>query len=130
MSKGHILEAGNSSQGLLKLLKNKPVIKFEAEKIEMERDKILALLKSHKRRLKKFGVRSISIFGSIARNQARKHSDIDLLVDFERPIGLFEFARLKMYLEELLGRKVDLVTPEALRKELRENILQEAIRVA
>lgn len=112
------------------LLKNKPVIKFGVEKTEMERDKILALLKSHKRRLKKFGVRSISLFGSIARNKARKYSDIDLLVDFERPIGLFEFARLKMYLEELLGRKVDLVTPEALRKELRENILQEAIRAA
>ena len=96
----------------------------------MERDKILAQLKSHKRQLKKFGVRSISLFGSMARNQARKRSDIDLLVDFDRPIGLFEFARLKMYLEELLGRKVDLVTPEALRKELRETILQEAIRAA
>ncbi len=113
-----------------KFPKYKPVIKFEAEKIEMERDKILTLLKSHKRQLKKFGVHSISLFGSVARNQARKYSDIDLLVDFERPIGLFEFARLKMYLEELLGRKVDLVTPEALRKELRENILQEAIRAA
>ena len=96
----------------------------------MEREKMIALLKSHKRQLKKFGVRSISIFGSIARNQARKHSDVDLLVDFNRPIGLFEFARLKLYLEELLGRKVDLVTPEALRKELREIILKEAIRAA
>ena len=105
-------------------MENKPVIKFEAEKIEMERDKILALLKSHKRQLKKSGVRSISLFGSMARNQARKRSDIDLLVDFERPIGLFE-SPTKMYLEKLLGRKVDLVTPEALRKELRETILQE-----
>lgn len=96
----------------------------------MEREKMISLLKSHKRQLKKFGVRSISIFGSIARNQARKRSDVDLLVDFNRPIGLFEFARLKMDLEELLGRKVDLVTPEALRKELREVILKEAIRAA
>lgn len=96
----------------------------------MEREKMISLLKSHKRQLKKFGVCSISIFGSVARNQARKRSDIDLLVDFDRPIGLFEFARLKMYLEELLGRKVDLVTPEALRKELREIILKEAIRAA
>jgi len=94
----------------------------------MERDKILTLLKNRKRQLKKFGVRSVSIFGSVARNQARKNSDVDILVDFERPIGLFEFARLKLYLEEALGRKVDLVTPEALRKELRENILREAIR--
>ena len=96
----------------------------------MEREKVLSLLKSHKRQLKKFGVRSISLFGSMARNQARKRSDIDLLVEFDKPIGLFGFARLKMYLEELLGRKVDLVTPEALRKELRETILQEAIRAA
>jgi uncharacterized protein len=94
----------------------------------MERDEVLALLKSRKRRLKKFGVHSLSIFGSIARNQARKNSDIDILVDFEKPVGLFEFARLQLYLEETLGRKVDLVTPEALRKELRDDILREAIR--
>ena len=96
----------------------------------MERDQILALLKRRKRRLKQFGVRSISLFGSIARNQARKRSDVDLLVDFDKPIGLFEFARLQMYLEEALGRKVDLVTLDALRKELRETILKEAIRAA
>ncbi|HLF72802.1 MAG TPA: nucleotidyltransferase family protein [Anaerolineales bacterium] len=94
----------------------------------MQRDEILALLKSHRRELKKFGVHSLSIFGSIARNQARKNSDIDILVDFEKPVGLFEFVRLKLYLEEVLGRKVDLVTPEALRKELRDAILREAIR--
>ena len=94
----------------------------------MQRDEILALLKSHRRELKKFGVHSLSRFGSIARNQARKNSDIDILVDFEKPVGLFEFVRLKLYLEEVLGRKVDLVTPEALRKELRDAILREAIR--
>ncbi|HLO31991.1 MAG TPA: nucleotidyltransferase family protein [Anaerolineales bacterium] len=96
----------------------------------MERDEILALLKSHKRRLKKFGIHSLSIFGSVARDQARKNSDVDILVDFEKPVGLFEYARLKMYLEGVLGREVDLVTPEALRKELREEILREAIRAA
>jgi predicted nucleotidyltransferase len=93
----------------------------------MERENIIQLLKSQKRRLKKFGVHSISIFGSVARDKARKQSDIDLLVEFEKPVGLFEFARLKLYLQELLGRKVDLVTPEALRKEFRESILREAI---
>jgi hypothetical protein len=96
----------------------------------MQRDEILALLKSRRRRLKKFGVHSLSIFGSIPRNQARQNSDVDILVDFEKPIGLFEFVRLKLYLEEELGRKVDLVTPEALRKELRDAILREAIRAA
>ena len=96
----------------------------------MERDEILLRLKRRRRKLKKFGVHSLSIFGSIARNQARKNSDIDILVDFEKPVGLFEFVRLKLYLEEVLGRKVDLVTPEALRKELRDAILREAIRAA
>ncbi len=96
----------------------------------MTRAEIFALLKRHKRALKKYGVCSISVFGSVARDRIRKNSDVDLLVEFDRPIGLFEFARLKIHLEELLGRKVDLVTPEALRKELRENILREAIRAA
>lgn len=96
----------------------------------MERDQILALLKSRRRQLKKYGVHSLSVFGSVARGQARKNSDIDILVDFEKPVGLFEYARLKMYLEDVLGREVDLVTPEALRKELREEILREAIRAA
>ena len=94
----------------------------------MDRDEILALLKSRKRHLKKFGVQSLSIFGSVARDQARKNSDVDILVDFEKPVGLFEFARLQIYLEKTLGLKVDLVTREALRKELREGILREAIR--
>jgi len=94
----------------------------------MERDKIISLLKSRRRRLKKFGIHSLSIFGSVARDQAHKNSDVDILVDFEKPIGLFEYARLKMYLEEILERPVDLVTPEALRQELREEILREAIR--
>lgn len=93
----------------------------------MKKNKVITLLRKNKRHLKKFGVASISVFGSVARNAMKKRSDIDLLVDFEREIGLFEFARLKIYLEELLGKKVDLVTPQALRKEFRESILQEAI---
>jgi predicted nucleotidyltransferase len=96
----------------------------------MERDDILALLKSHRRQLKKYGIHSLSIFGSVARDQVRKNSDVDILVDFEKPVGLFEYARLKMYLEDVLGREVDLVTSEALREELREDILREAIRAA
>ena len=80
--------------------------------------------------MKKFGIHSLSIFGSVARDQAHKNSDVDILVDFEKPVGLFEYARLKMYLEEVLERPVDLVTPEALRQELREDILREAIRAA
>ena len=96
----------------------------------MERDQVLALLKSRRRQLKKYGIHSLSVFGSVARGEARQNSDVDILVDFDKPVGLFEYARLKMYLESVLGREVDLVTPEALRKELREDILREAIRAA
>jgi predicted nucleotidyltransferase len=56
----------------------------------MDRDEILALLKSQKRSPKKFGVSSVSVFGSVARNRIRQHSDVDLLVEFDQPIGLFE----------------------------------------
>jgi uncharacterized protein len=98
--------------------------------LHMDRAEILTLLKRQKRTLKKFGVASLSVFGSAARNRIRKNSDVDLLVEFDQPVGLFEFARLKLHLEKVLGRRVDLVTPEALRKELREQILREAIHAA
>ena len=94
----------------------------------MERETLFALLKSQQDTLRRqFFVASLSVFGSAARDRLRKQSDIDLLVEFERPVGLFTFIRLKLYLENLLGCRVDLVTPAALRPELRQQILQEAI---
>ena len=95
----------------------------------MNQKNILTILNKHKSALDEFGVCSIALFGSFARGKARRNSDIDLLVEFNQPVGLFEFARLKLYLEKKLGRKVDLVTPEALRKEMRNDILREALHV-
>ena len=91
---------------------------------------IMKTLNIHRKEIQRFGVKRIGLFGSFQTNKQHKESDIDILVDFEKPVGLFEYARLKMYLEDVLGREVDLVTPEALRKELREDILREAIRAA
>ena len=96
----------------------------------MRRDEALAILKSHKQELIKFDVKSLAIFGSVARDEAGPESDVDILVEFAKPIGLFEFVRLKIYLENLLQRKVDLVTPDALKERMREQILKEAIRAA
>jgi predicted nucleotidyltransferase len=96
----------------------------------MNREEVLRALKEHNSELKNFDVHSLAIFGSVARGEDRKTSDVDILVEFNHPVGLFEFARLNIYLEKLLQRKVDLVTPDALRKEMRETILQEAIRAA
>ena len=75
-------------------------------------------------------MQSLSIFGSVARDEAGPDSDIDLLVEFDRPVGLFAFVRTKKYLEQILGSRVDLVTPDALRREFRETVLREAVRAA
>jgi len=91
---------------------------------------VSAILKRHQDDLHQRGVRSLAIFGSLARGETTPRSDIDVLVEFDRPVGLFEIIRLKLYLEELTGRQVDLVTPDALRPSMRDEILREAAHVA
>jgi hypothetical protein len=93
-----------------------------------EREAVLAKLEEHRTDLSRLGVRSLALFGSTARGEARADSDVDLLVDFAHPVGLFAFLELKGYLERLLARPVDLVTANALRPDFREAILREAIR--
>ena len=75
---------------------------------------------------KKFSVEEIGIFGSYAREEQSKDSDIDILVTFSSDIG-WEFVDLKEYLEELLGLKVDLVTIKALKPQLKDSILSEVV---
>lgn len=96
----------------------------------MDINKISQILHKHQADLDQFAVKSLAVFGSVARGEAKETSDIDLLVEFNRPIGLFEFIRLKNYLENLIGYKVDLVTPDALRPTMRDSILSEAVYVA
>ncbi len=78
----------------------------------------------------KFGVRTLDLFGSVARDEARPDSDVDFLVRFDKPATFDCYMGLKLLLEDVLGRRVDLVTERALRPELRPSIEQEAIRVA
>ena len=73
-----------------------------------------------------FGVQTIGVFGSYARQTADPASDIDLLVEFSRPIG-WEIVDLQAYLETLLGKEVDLVTTKALKPQLRSTILNQVI---
>ncbi|MBW1933630.1 MAG: nucleotidyltransferase family protein [Deltaproteobacteria bacterium] len=82
--------------------------------------------------LKNFSVKNLYLFGSYAREEAGDQSDLDILVEFEpeAQIGLFEFARLRRRLSELLGLEVDLVTPDALHPEMRDEILREAIHAS
>ncbi|MBI4757976.1 MAG: nucleotidyltransferase family protein [Chloroflexi bacterium] len=95
----------------------------------MRRDEILRLLSEHRAELEQLGAKSLALFGSAARDEARQDSDVDLLVEFERPVGLFEFVDLKSYLENLLGCQVDLGTPASLKPRLRERVLKEAVYV-
>ena len=76
-----------------------------------------------------FGVRSLSLFGSVARNEATSSSDVDFLVEFNRPVGYFGSFALQDYLEKLLGCSVDLGTPDSLKPYMRERVEGELIRV-
>jgi predicted nucleotidyltransferase len=70
-----------------------------AERCGMQRDAILRVLSSHQARLREMGVKSLALFGSVARGQAAEGSDVDLLVEFDRPVGYFHFLDVKEYLE-------------------------------
>ena len=91
---------------------------------------ISELLLCHQADLRQRGVKSLAVFGSVSRGEATPSSDIDVLVEFDRPVGLFEFIRLKHFLEKLTCFRVDLVTPDAIRPAMRASILREAVYVA
>lgn len=93
----------------------------------MTQAEILAILRSRPHELTRYPIKSLAVFGSVARDEARVESDIDLLVEFSEPIGLFDFVRLQDQLSALLGKRVDLVTPAALHASMRERILAEAV---
>ncbi|CAA6605640.1 DNA polymerase beta domain [Rhodospirillaceae bacterium LM-1] len=87
------------------------------------------LLAAHADELRRMHVAKLEVFGSIARDEAGVDSDIDLLVDFDAPVDLFDFVAARDRLSALLGVEVDLVTRPALRPQLRDRILSEAVAV-
>jgi len=93
----------------------------------MTRDEILDALRTHNTALKSFGVSKVALFGSLARGEGGPDSDADILVEFETPVSIFKFLDVKDYLENLLGRPVDLVMRSALKPRLRDRILAEAV---
>jgi len=96
----------------------------------MKQDALLQILKQENAELeKKFGVKSLLLFGSVARDEATPASDVDLLVEFNRPVGYFGLFALQDYLEKLLGCSVDLGTPDSLKPYIRERVMGELIRV-
>lgn len=92
------------------------------------KEEILKTMKKELPHLKeKFKVKSIGIFGSYAKGEQTKKSDIDMLVEFDAPVGFFKFIELEDYLSEMLGVKVDLVTPDALKPLIKPHIIEEAV---
>lgn len=96
----------------------------------MRREEALRILAEHREEIAGLGVKSLSIFGSVARDEAGPGSDVDILVELSRPMGLFEYVGIQLFLEEILGRRVDLVMPDGIKPRLRDRILGEAIRAA
>ena len=99
----------------------------------MRRDDAIRLIQAHEDELRTMGVKSLSLFGSTARDEATDASDVDLLIEIEpeRHLGLFEFVGIQERIEKILGvHKVDLVMPDCVYEELKEDIFGEAIRIA
>jgi len=91
---------------------------------------IQKILADHKEELgQRYKVKEIGIFGSIVRGEQKKKSDIDILVEFKSPIGLFKFLELEEYIGDLLGIKVDLVSKKALKPRIGKHILQEVLTI-
>lgn len=80
----------------------------------IERDRVLQILNRKQTEIRSFGVKSLALFGSVARSEAHADSDVDLLVEFDRVVGLFALIALQLRLQELLGCPVDLGTPACL----------------
>lgn len=91
-------------------------------------EEIKSILIEQKETLRQnYNIKSISIFGSYAKGKQKPTSDIDILVEFEKPISLLKFIELENYLSNILGIKVDLVVKKALKPHIKEYVLKEEI---
>ncbi|MGD0280893.1 MAG: nucleotidyltransferase family protein [Dissulfurispiraceae bacterium] len=89
-------------------------------------DEIKRKLQKHKQDLRdEYGVKAVGVFGSYVRGEQTEQSDVDILVDLERPIGLIRLVRLNRNISQLLGIKVDLTTRNALKPHIGERVLRE-----
>ncbi|PSF35178.1 DNA polymerase subunit beta [Aphanothece hegewaldii CCALA 016] len=95
----------------------------------MTKNEILAKLRQQQTMITSFGVKSLAIFGSVARDEAKPESDLDILVEFEGKVTFDQYMDLKFYLEDYLGVKVDLVSQKMLKPQIRSSVLKEAIDV-
>ena len=94
------------------------------------KDEVLKILKDELPYLReKYGITKIGIFGSYSRGEQNIESDVDLLIEFEKPIGFFRFLAIEDYIEKKLGVKAELVTEDALKPRMKPHVLEEVIYV-
>lgn len=91
------------------------------------REEVLNKLATHREELENLGVKSLRLFGSVARNEATEDSDIDFLVEFNGQVSLFELIALQHFLEDLFRCNIDLGMEESLREHLRKPVLEDVI---
>jgi len=91
-----------------------------AMEIEKLKSKVIPILKKH-------GVKKAALFGSLVRGEMGEDSDIDILVKIDKDISLLDFVGIKLELEEVLGRKVDLVEYDTIKPRLKDRILKEQV---
>ncbi|MBN8656595.1 MAG: nucleotidyltransferase family protein [Anaerolineae bacterium] len=96
----------------------------------MTRRTVITRIRKNRAQLEKLGVKSLSLFGSVARGEERKSSDVDILVEFKGKATFDRYMDTKFFLEDLLGRKVDLVTPKAIKPQMKPYIMQDLVHVA
>lgn len=96
----------------------------------MRRDDVLALLEAHRDELQRFHIKSLALFGSVARDEAGPDSDIDVLVEFEGRATFERYTDLKFFLEDVLQMRVDLVMRSAVRPRLLPYVEQDMLHVA
>ncbi|MCZ7382543.1 MAG: nucleotidyltransferase family protein [Candidatus Methanoperedens sp.] len=93
-------------------------------------EEIKKIIKNQKPVLReKYSVRQVGIFGSYVRGEQKKKSDVDILVEFEKPISLLKLVNLENFLADVMGIKVDVVPKEDIRHELKEKILREVVYI-
>ena len=96
----------------------------------MERETVIATLREHEAELKSAGILRLSLFGSVARNEATEESDVDLMAEFDtaREFSLLDRVRLENRLADLLGARVDLAPARMLKEDVRERAARESVR--
>jgi predicted nucleotidyltransferase len=96
----------------------------------MRRDELLALLAAHQSKLHEMKVERLLLFGPVSRDEATTDECLDLYAEVQRPFTLFDLARVELFLEDLLGRPVLVITPGGVSADERERILREGVRAA